>query len=121
MTTILLLRGMYYNRVVTIYECLYSFQFGVVIRNNSIILGCTAICTVDKEPFRNLLQALDPRYQCPGRNHFTNKVIPGMYTDAVDVLKQKLCTIKWYGISLNLHTYFDRRCRQARIITEKTA
>lgn len=41
--------------------------------------GCAAMYTVEKQSFIDLLKVLDPRFQCPGRNHFSQTAIPSAY------------------------------------------
>ena len=40
----------------------------------------TPLCTVEKEGFRSLIHALDPRYELTSRKYLTNKALPDLYS-----------------------------------------
>ncbi|KAK3086886.1 hypothetical protein FSP39_024924 [Pinctada imbricata] len=44
--------------------------------------------TVENEGFRHLIKTLEPRYNLPGRTHFTDKVFPGLY----EIVKTRIMT-----------------------------
>lgn len=46
---------------------------------NYITSGCVPMYTVDKPAFKDLLKALDSRFQCPSRNYFSSTAIPTAY------------------------------------------
>ena len=48
------------------------------------------IYTVEKTGFRNLVLALDRKYDMPGRNYFMNTEIPQIYNETNQVIKAQL-------------------------------
>ena len=68
---------------------------------NYVTSGLAPIFTVDKPAFRQLLKALDPRFNCPSRNHFSSVVIPEMYSDMKSSLVSKLSDIKSFSCTMD--------------------
>lgn len=77
---------------------------------------------VENSGFRNLMKILEPRYDMPSRNHFTNMVIPAMYktirTEVESIVKGApavaLTTDGWTSISNDNYLTFT-----AHLIDEK--
>lgn len=77
---------------------LYSISCTLIINMVGVVdcvAGCVPIWTVDKTSFRNMLSALDPRYECPGRNVFTKTVIPTMYNSSKEEVSRLVQKAHW--------------------------
>ena len=54
---------------------------------------------VDKPVFKAMTKTLDPRFQCPGRNHFSQIAIPNMYKQAKTELIDELKGVKHVAVT----------------------
>ncbi|XP_063239945.1 zinc finger BED domain-containing protein 4-like [Bacillus rossius redtenbacheri] len=59
---------------------------------------------VENVGFRQLVQALEPRYTIPTRKTFSNKLIPEMYSNLKENVKKELEDAKYIGITTDLWT-----------------
>ncbi|XP_067949497.1 E3 SUMO-protein ligase ZBED1-like [Watersipora subatra] len=66
----------------------HTFLTGLV--TNYLISGSIPIYTVEKDSFKKLLKGLDPRYQCPGRNHFSKIAIPEKFIQEKSAITEAL-------------------------------
>lgn len=61
----------------------------------------TPIHIVDQPSFRRLLHRLDPRYDCPSRNHFSYKEIPTLYNEVRETLLQDLHQVQSFALTMD--------------------
>jgi hypothetical protein len=60
------------------------------------------IRTVAKPGFINLLKTLDPRYEVPGRNYFSQTAIPALYDEIRAEVQLKLEQIQYFSATSDL-------------------
>lgn len=58
---------------------------------NHLAKGMVPFITVDKSHFKNMVEGLNPQFECPGRKYFSKKAIPQLYNSVLDDV-QKLLT-----------------------------
>ncbi|XP_069821004.1 E3 SUMO-protein ligase ZBED1-like [Dendropsophus ebraccatus] len=58
--------------------------------------------TVEKSGFQNMIKTLDPRYEVPGRKHFTQTEMPKLYDKVREQVKKELQSIKHYATTTDL-------------------
>ncbi len=56
---------------------------------------------VDNPHFTRLVSHLDPRITIPCRSTITHSLLPEMYNEAVEKLKQELDTIRWVALTVD--------------------
>ncbi|XP_067934678.1 E3 SUMO-protein ligase ZBED1-like [Watersipora subatra] len=66
---------------------------------NFIVSGAVSIYTVDKPSFRNMLAALEPRFQCPSRKFFSNTAIPALYNSMKSELVSQVNNLSAFSIT----------------------
>ena len=62
---------------------------------------------VDSPYFKDVLEALDPRYKVPSRNQFSEVTIPSLYKSVQQKVKDSLKDAE--QVIYNLNTYFISR------------
>ena len=78
-----------------------------------IIDDLRPLSVVDGSGFKNMVKLLDPRYNLPGRTHFSKTVIPKMYEHLASRVKASLSkasraaitTDGWSGISRDYYSF----------------
>ena len=57
---------------------------------------------VEREGFRKLVRTLDCRYEMPSRTHFSNSIIPELYTTTKASLRQRLRKVSYFAGTTDL-------------------
>ncbi|KAK0140282.1 Zinc finger BED domain-containing protein 1 [Merluccius polli] len=69
---------------------------------NFIAQDMMPINTVEKPGFRKLIKTLDPKYEMPGRRHFSEKAIPELYTSERQKLARRLQDVTSFSSTADL-------------------
>ena len=53
--------------------------------------------TVEKEGFKSLVYALDPRYELPSRKYLTTKALPDLYSKTREVIVKEVSKAQFFS------------------------
>nr|XP_024661555.1 zinc finger BED domain-containing protein 1-like [Maylandia zebra] len=60
------------------------------------------INTVENEGFKQLIKVLDPRYQLPGRKHFSQIALPMLYRECREAVEKELQTVSFFATTSDM-------------------
>ncbi|XP_049326739.1 E3 SUMO-protein ligase ZBED1-like [Astyanax mexicanus] len=60
------------------------------------------INTVENDGFKRLIKVLDPRYQLPGRKHFSHTALPQLYTECREKVENELQSVSYFATTSDL-------------------
>lgn len=60
------------------------------------------VSTVENVGFKRLLKVLDPRYQLPGRKHFSRTALPQLYTECREIIEKELQSVSYFATTSDL-------------------
>lgn len=66
-----------------------------------ITTGMLPIHVVEKPAFKNLVRALDSRYELPGRNYFTRTAIPTRYAEVKESIRKMLKNVCFVSCTMD--------------------
>ena len=64
--------------------------------------GMLPIRTVEREEFKNLMRVIHPRYQLPGRKHFSQTAIPHLYAECRGMVERDLRAVAYFATTSDL-------------------
>jgi hypothetical protein len=64
--------------------------------------GMLPIRTVEREEFKNLMRVIDPRYQLPGRKHFSQTAIPHLNAECRGMVERDLRAVAYFATTSDL-------------------
>ncbi|XP_060774548.1 E3 SUMO-protein ligase ZBED1-like [Neoarius graeffei] len=67
-----------------------------------IAKGMLPIRTVETAEFKQLMNVIDPRYQLPGRKHFSQTAIPNMYTECRGMVERDLQAVSYFATTSDM-------------------
>ena len=67
-----------------------------------ISMDMLPIYTVEKEGFRTMLKAFDPRYELPGRKYFRKTAIPTLYTQVRERVTSELKDVDYFSSTTDM-------------------
>ncbi len=60
------------------------------------------ISLVENEGFKNLIHVLDPRYELPGRKHFSQTALPRLYTECRETVERQLQNVQFFATTSDI-------------------
>lgn len=60
------------------------------------------ISTVENEGFKKLIGVLDPRYELPGRKHFSLTALPQLYAECREMVERQLQTVSFFATTSDM-------------------
>ncbi len=54
------------------------------------------ISTVENKGFKSMVKVMDPRYQLPGRKHFSQTALPQLYVECREALEKELQNVSYF-------------------------
>ena len=69
-----------------------------------VIDDLQTLSTIESPSFRNLIDAIDPRYKHMSRRYLTDTFIPKLYNELCDILKAETSTVKDVALTHDMWT-----------------
>ncbi|XP_041841381.1 E3 SUMO-protein ligase ZBED1-like isoform X2 [Melanotaenia boesemani] len=60
------------------------------------------INTVENQGFRQLIKVIDPRYQLPGRKHFSQTALPKLYSQCREIVEKELQSVSYFATTSDM-------------------
>lgn len=60
------------------------------------------ISTVENKGFNKLIKVIDPRYDLPGRKHFSRTVLPRLYAECREMVEKELQTVSYFATTSDM-------------------
>lgn len=60
------------------------------------------INTVENDGFKRLIKVIDPRYELPGRKHFSQTALPKLYSECREIVETELQNVSYFATTSDL-------------------
>ena len=75
----------------------------------ALVTGAVSINILDNVNFAIFCESLCPRYKLPSRAYMTNTIIPSLYYESVDIIKDILKKVKYISMTTDVWTSFSKQ------------
>ena len=75
----------------------------------ALVTGAVSINILDNVNFAIFCESLCPRYKLPSRAYMTNTIIPSLYYESVDIIKDILKKVKYISMTTDAWTSFSKQ------------